>query len=63
MKRFNVVRAKKVEGREKPIWLPVGTIVQFDNVNQILEMNDRNEVYQIFEQKDKHITGGENIPF
>lgn len=53
MKRFNVVRAKKIEGREKQIWLNVGTITQFENGNQILEMNDRQEVYQIFEVKPK----------
>lgn len=53
MKRFNVVRAKKIEGREKPIWLNVGTIVEFDKGNMILELNHLNEVFQIFPQEEK----------
>jgi len=64
MKRFNVARAKKIEGRDKPIWLNVGTITQFDNGNQILELNFLNETFQIFEQKPKEQgEKTENIPF
>lgn len=53
--RLNVVRAKKynVGQEEKTQWLPVGTITKFDNGNQILELNDREEVYQIFPVKKK----------
>ena len=55
MRRHNVVRPKKIRNGqgEKTIWLPIGTITEFDNGGRILEMNDRTEVYQVFEQKDK----------
>ena len=55
MKKFNVVRAKKYNKgeEEKTAWLPVGTITEFDNGNQILELNDRTEVYQIFPFKEE----------
>lgn len=57
MEKFNVVRAKKYQVKgsqeEKTVWLPVGTITKFDNGNQLLELNDRQETYQIFPFKDK----------
>lgn len=57
MEKFNVVRAKKYQLKnsqeEKTAWLQVGTITKFDNGNQILELNDRQEVYQIFPFKEK----------
>jgi hypothetical protein len=55
LERFKVVRAKKYKAgqEEKTQWLPVGTITKFDNGNQILELNDREEVYQIFPVKKK----------
>jgi hypothetical protein len=53
--KFNVVRAKKYKAgqEEKTAWLPVGTITEFENGNRILELNDRNETYQIFPFKKK----------
>ncbi len=53
--RLNVMRAKKYKAgqEEKTAWLPVGTITKFDNGGQILELNDRTEVYQIFPVKKK----------
>jgi len=55
LERLKVVRAKKYKAgqEEKTAWLPVGTITKFDNGNQILELNDREEVYQIFPVKKK----------
>jgi hypothetical protein len=55
MEKFNVVRPKKYKAgqEEKTAWLPVGTITKFDNGNQILEMNDREESYNIFPFKKK----------
>jgi len=55
MQKFNVVRAKKytANGEEKTIWLNVGMITRFDNGGEILELNDRTEVYQIFPFKKK----------
>ena len=52
MKKFNVMRAKDI-GKEKPMWLQVGVITEFDNGNQILELNDREETYQIFPMEKK----------
>jgi len=72
MKKFNVVRPKKytLNNEEKTQWLQVGVITQFDNGNQILELNDRSETYQIFEMKKPNGNGIEikdvevdNIPF
>lgn len=52
MQKFNVMRAKDI-GKEKPMWLQVGVITQFDNGNQILELNDRSETYQVFPMEKK----------
>ncbi len=52
MQKFTVMRAKDI-GKEKPMWLQVGVITQFDNGNQILELNDRSETYQIFPMEKK----------
>ena len=51
-KRFNVVRAKNIgqnpDGSNKTMWLQVGMMTEFDNGNKILEMNDKDQVYQVF---------------
>lgn len=50
--RFNVVRAKNIgqnpNGTNKTMWLQVGMITEFENGNKILEMNDKDQTYQIF---------------
>jgi len=50
--RFNVVRAKNIgqnpDGSNKTMWLQVGMITEFENGNKILEMNDKDQTYQIF---------------
>lgn len=55
MEKFNIVRAKKYQAgqEEKTAWLPVGTLIKFDNGNQIIEMNDRIETYQVFPYRKK----------
>jgi len=59
MKKFNVVRKKTFtkNNQEQVIWLQVGMITEFDNGNRILELNDRNETYNIFplERKEERI--------
>ncbi len=61
-KKFNVVRAKKYNTSqgEKTIWLNVGMITEFENGNRILELNDRNETYQIFPMEKKVKVENEN---
>lgn len=59
IKKFNVVAPKKyTKGQEeKTVWLQVGQITQFDNGNQILELNMLpGQTYQIFpfEKKDSN---------
>ncbi len=45
---------KVIEGREKPMWLRVGTITEFENGNQVLELNILpGEQYYIFPQENK----------
>ena len=60
MKKFNVVRKKTFTKNniEKVVWLQVGMITEFDNGNRILELNDRNETYNIFplERKEGGLT-------
>jgi len=48
--RFNVVRAKNIgqNPENKTMWLQVGMITEFENGNKILEMNDKDQTYQIF---------------
>ena len=50
MKKENVMRPKKYKKgqEEKTAWLSVGTITEFDSGGKILELNDRDTVYQIF---------------
>lgn len=56
MKKFNVVRPKKYTkgSEEKTAWLPVGTITEFDNGNQILELNNSSEQFNIFPFEEKN---------
>ena len=64
IKKFNVVRAKKYtsNNEEKTLWLNIGMITKFNNGNQILELNDRSEVYQIFSfNKERVNTSGETL--
>lgn len=52
MKKFNVVSGRKFTGRdgqEKTHWLSVGKITEFDNGNQILELNMLpGSIFQVF---------------
>jgi hypothetical protein len=50
MQRFRVTRKKtyQSQNQEKSRWLEVGIITKFDNGNMIMELNDREEVYNIF---------------
>jgi len=64
IEKFNVVRAKKYtsNNEEKTLWLNIGMITKFNNGNQILELNDRSEVYQIFSfNKERVNTSGETL--
>lgn len=64
IEKFNVVRAKKYtsNNEEKTLWLNIGMITKFNNGNQILELNDRSEVYQIFPfNKERVNTSGETL--
>lgn len=68
MQKFKVVRPKQIEGREKPLWLEIGYITEFDNGNRILELNDSDLVYQIFPMEKKETNQQnqdveDNIPF
>ena len=48
-KRFKVM-AKKDIGKDKPMWLPVGTIIHFDNGGTILELNHLpGQTFSVFE--------------
>ena len=66
MKRFNVSRKKAYKtkgGEEKVAWLPVGQITEFDNGNQILELNNSSEQFNIFpadENRDEKFTKKED---
>jgi len=55
MKKFNIVRPKKYtkNNEEKTAWLPIGIITEFDNGNQILELNNSSETFQIFPLEKK----------
>jgi len=55
MMKFNITRPKKYtkNNEEKTLWLQVGVITKFDNGNMIMELNDREDVYQIFPMKPK----------
>jgi site-specific DNA-methyltransferase (adenine-specific) len=53
-KHFSVMSKKVIEGREKPVWLRVGTITEFENGNQVLELNLLpNQQFYIFPQDEK----------
>lgn len=53
--KFNITRAKEYvasDGQTKKIWLNVGTMTVFEkqdgSVSRIIELNDRDTVYQVF---------------
>ena len=66
MKRFKICRKKEYEsqGQKKTAWLPVGTILEFDNGGLGLELNHTSEKFYVFEDKPRTQESDEqNIPF
>ena len=69
IRKFNIVNPKKYgqedsDGKQKTFWANVGTLTEFHKedgtVNRIIEMNDSNVQFQVFENEPKENQDGGN---
>jgi len=64
VKRFNIVNPKKYtsNNEEKTFWANVGTMTEFHkedgSVSRIIEMNDNNVTFSVFEAEQKTNNNG-----
>jgi len=64
VKRFNITNPKKYTSgnEEKTFWANVGTMTEFHkedgSISRIIEMNDSNVTFSVFEQEQKDNNNG-----